>query len=355
MLAKNFNDTRYVRPYLVITSLHAAISERTAISLRRLMEACRRVNANAVIRISHKPVIQQLKKLQVIAAKATNVVIVTINTMALALKELRHHELAASLKDLSNQAMPASTLPADVHDGIAANHYFQLPQPMPTSLPDLEHVDLGRKKYGLIARYCNNRNSAWHQLDNAIPLKLEVPQFKSWCTDLMVLDKARPSVQNDTFDSILSNVSLYLGFVHAYFNVPFCYLSMRLFTNLNYLLHFLGFKWSSQSNAQGPQSFLNVLYRSRQALEFLAARDPAVKPGTTQVCGCVSHAMCGAVMTTHTHMHAPYAPAYAVCGCCLCTCMKLDAADACACAGRNNFCSAGILGALGSQGANRLP
>lgn len=292
VLARDFDDTRYTLPMLVLASFASAIESHTGVRYKRLLDACKRVNANTVHTVQHSPkLLKQVKALNACGVHANRVLVVTINTVVLALRELRLNELAASIKDLSKQAQPATHLPADVNDGMANKHYFQVPDPMPTSLPELVDLDLGRKKYGLLSRYCNNRNSDWQQLSNAVPLKMEIPQFKKWCTDLMVLDKPRASVQEDTFDSILSNVSMYLGFVHAYFNVPLCYMSLRLFTNLHYLLHFFGFKWNANSKAQGPQTFLNVIYRSRQALEFIGARDPAVKPGTLQVglglCVCI--------------------------------------------------------------------
>ena len=308
VLVRDMASTSYKGNLLVLSQVVKIISVHLSISATAFKTRICSLARKKVINTSHQALMRQLKGLGAVGAKASNIQLASVSTIARALQRFPPLlEVAAAINLLSTvvkdtagpvidptamqqqQQQPPAPMPALPHvimpaapastSLAAAGSLFY---PYTTSFPDkLLTAELSPglaiQRYGLLARY--------KPLPNSMPIKEELKAYEPWSKDKGVL--SRPdgvyAISTTTYADHQSSISCFLGYCELYQQVPRHSLSLKLFSN-----HMLWLNWIAfcKARSTSTQHMISLVSHSIRVVAWLKEKDNEARADPLKVIRC---------------------------------------------------------------------
>ena len=199
---------------------------------------------------------QLLIKLGGLNICASNTALVTPSACFKAMQQLKlPSEVLAAFKTLKDSAGSLMVLALPDHvlapctQPSTVPEELQMVMPFPTTLPVFALPPNHNRSHGLLAKHKKH-------LTRRAPLSQQLSALKNWCTNAFQLDRPSAAYSNSTWDNIISNVLVFLGYCHEFHQVSLPTLQLYLLTPL--IAHHVSFHVTAKHSPLTVRNFLST-------------------------------------------------------------------------------------------------
>lgn len=166
--------------------------------------------------------------------------------------------------------MPANVVTGEEHDDL----YYTTHKPFPVRLheyhasPDAVPMPLSG-----VSR------AKMEYLPETMPLKAELLAFTQWCLNPLQLDREARHISITTMDEHFKAIARYCGFLQTTLSVSDDDMSLRLYTNQDYLCQYFSYLNTKIDNTQ---AFCNHVYRGVRVINYLQTIDGPDSPARAE-------------------------------------------------------------------------